>query len=90
MQKGDKGLPSIILAAPGLLVKMLITLEPHILLKFVYIYILTLSRHRYSTRLCHAKCPSDHFFHKYGETLSQNPPNINFFMDQQYWRLIRE
>ena len=29
MQNGDKGLPSIILAGQGLLVKMFITLEPH-------------------------------------------------------------
>ena len=29
MQNRDKGLPSIILASQGLLVKMFITLEPH-------------------------------------------------------------
>ena len=29
MQKGDKGLLSIILVDQGLLVKMLVTLEPH-------------------------------------------------------------
>ena len=29
MQNGDKGLPSIILIGQGLLMKMLITLEPH-------------------------------------------------------------
>ena len=44
MKKGDKSSPSIILAGRGLLVKMLITLEPHGIFgsNFVYLCILTL------------------------------------------------
>ena len=51
MQNGDEASPSIILAGQALLVKMLITLEPHGIFasNFVYLCILTLSSH------CHAK-----------------------------------
>ena len=49
MQKGDEASPSIILARQALLVKMLINLEPHGIFgsNFVYLCILTLSRHWY-------------------------------------------
>ena len=50
MQKGDEASPSIILAGRALLVKMLITVEPHdiFFLNFVYmICILTLSSQWY-------------------------------------------
>ena len=40
MLNGDEGLPSIILAGRGLLVKMLITLEPHVLFYSIKIYII--------------------------------------------------
>ena len=52
MKKGDKASPSIILAGQALLVKMLITLEPHGIFgsNFVYLCILTLSSHWYETR----------------------------------------
>ena len=45
----DEALLSIILASRALLVKMLITLEPHCIFgsNFVYLYILTLSCHWY-------------------------------------------
>ena len=46
MKKGDDASPSIILAGRALLVKMLITLEPHVS-NFVHICILTLSSHWY-------------------------------------------
>ena len=47
MEKGDKASPSIILAGRALLVKMLITLEPHGIFgaNFEYLSILTLSSH---------------------------------------------
>ena len=49
MQKGDEVSPNIILAGRALLVKMLITLEPHGIFgsNFVYLCILTLSSHWY-------------------------------------------
>ena len=50
MQKGDEASPSIILAGRALLVKMLITVEPHGIFgsNFVYIIcILILSSHWY-------------------------------------------
>ena len=49
MKKGDEASPSIILAGQALLVKMLITLEPHGIFgsNFVYLSILTLSSHWY-------------------------------------------
>ena len=45
MQNGDEASPSIILAGRALLVKMLITLEPHGIFgsKFVYYYIIFLT-----------------------------------------------
>ena len=45
MQKGEEASPSIILAGQALLVKMLITLEPHgiFVSNFVYLCILSLS-----------------------------------------------
>ena len=45
MQKGDEASPSIILAGRALLVKMLITLEPHGIFgsNFVYYYIIVLT-----------------------------------------------
>ena len=45
MQNGGDGLPSIIFAGQGILVKMLIILEPHLYfnqIMFAYLYILTL------------------------------------------------
>ena len=50
MQNGDDGFPSIILYGRGLLVKMLIILNPHGIVKskFAYLYILTLLRPRYT------------------------------------------
>ena len=52
MQKGDEASPSINLARQAVLVKMLITLEPHAVFgsNFVYLCILTLSRHRYEKK----------------------------------------
>ena len=52
MQKGDEALASIILAGRALLVKMLITLDPHGIFdsNFVYLCILTLSSHMYEKR----------------------------------------
>ena len=49
MQKGDEASTSIILAGRALLVKVLITLEPHGIFgsNFVYLCILTLSSHWY-------------------------------------------
>ena len=49
MKKGDEASPSIILASRALLVKMLITFEPHGIFgsNFVYLCILTLSSHWY-------------------------------------------
>ena len=49
MQKGDEASQSIILAGQALLVKMIITLEPHgeFGSNFVYLCILTLSSHWY-------------------------------------------
>ena len=49
MKKGDEASPSIILAGRALLVKLLITLEPHSIFgsNFVYLCILTLSSHWY-------------------------------------------
>ena len=45
MKKVDEALPSLILASRALLVKMLITLEPHVMFgsNFVYLCILILS-----------------------------------------------
>ena len=50
MHNGDEASPSIILAGRALLVKMLITLEPHGIFaaKFVHLCILTLSSHCYA------------------------------------------
>ena len=50
MQNGDEVLPSISPAGHGQYVKMLITLEPLgvFCTKFAYLYILTLSCHRYA------------------------------------------
>ena len=52
MKKGNEASPSIILAGRALLVKMLITLEPHGILgsNFVNLCILTLSSHWYEKR----------------------------------------
>ena len=53
MQNDDKGAsPSIISAGRGVLVKMLITLEPHGIFQsnFAYLYILALSNHWYAKR----------------------------------------
>ena len=49
MKKDDEASPSIILAGQALLVKMLITLEPHGIFgsNFAYLCIYTLSSHRY-------------------------------------------
>ena len=49
MEKGDQASPSIILAGRALLVKMLITFEPHgiFVSNVVYLCILTLSSHWY-------------------------------------------
>ena len=49
MQKGDEASPSIILAGRVLLVKMIITLEPHGIFgsNFVYLFILALYSHWY-------------------------------------------
>ena len=49
MKKGDVALLSIILAVRAHLVKILITLEPHVIFgsHFVYLCILTLSSHWY-------------------------------------------
>ena len=48
-KKNDEASPSIILAGPALLVKMIITLEPHGIFgsNFVYLGILTLLSHWY-------------------------------------------
>ena len=67
LQNGDKGLQGSISANQGLLLKGLITLEPHGIFKsnFAYLYILISSRHRYPKRcLCFAKeeCHTEHFF----------------------------
>ena len=40
MQNGADGLPSIVLAGHGILVKMLITLEPHVIFFFIKLCIL--------------------------------------------------
>ena len=47
MQNGCEGLPSIILASRGILVKMLITLEPYRIYepKFAYLFISIFSSH---------------------------------------------
>ena len=52
MKKGDEASPSIILAGRALLVKMLITFEPHGIFgtNFVYLHNLTLSSHWYENR----------------------------------------
>ena len=52
MQNGDEASPSINLASRALLVKMLITLQPHgiFVSNFVYLCILTLSSHWYANR----------------------------------------
>ena len=53
MKKDDEASQSIILASQALLVKMLITLEPHGIFGsnyFVYLRILTLSSHWYEKR----------------------------------------
>ena len=52
MKKGDEASPSIILAGRALLVKMLITLEPHGIFgsNFAYLCILTLSSHWYKKK----------------------------------------
>ena len=52
MKKDDEASPSIILAGQALLVKMLITFEPHGIFgsNFVYLYNLTLSGHWYEKR----------------------------------------
>ena len=52
VKKGDEASPSIILAGRALLVKMLITLEPHGILgsNFVYLCISTFSSHWYEKR----------------------------------------
>ena len=49
MKKCDEASPSIILADQALLIKMLITLEPHVIFgsNFVYLCIITLSSHWY-------------------------------------------
>ena len=49
MNKGDEASPSIILVGRALLVKMLITIEPHGMFgsNFVHLCILTLSSHWY-------------------------------------------
>ena len=59
MQKGDEASPSIILAGRALLVKMIITLEPHgeFGSNFVYVCILTLSSHWYE-KICDEASPS--------------------------------
>ena len=53
MQNGDEASPNINLAGPALLVKMLITLEPHGIFgsNYVYLCMLTLSIHWYAKRL---------------------------------------
>ena len=78
MQKCDEASPSIILAGRALLVKMLITFEPHGIFgsNFVYLCILTLSSHWYEkknvTRLHRASFwPVDFFFVKLLITLEQ-------------------
>ena len=52
MQNDDETLPSIILASSGILVKMLITLEPNHIFRsnFAYLYILTLSKYWHAKR----------------------------------------
>ena len=52
MKRCDEASPNIILAGQALLVKMLITLEPHgiFVSNFVYLCILTLSSHWYKNR----------------------------------------
>ena len=52
-KKGDEASPCIILAGQALLVKMPITLERHCIFgsNFVYLCILTLSRHWYETNV---------------------------------------
>ena len=69
MQNGDEALLSIILASQGLLVKMLIILQPHHIFwsNFVYLYILNFSRHWYGDNL------NNLIFYKSQET-------INFYM----------
>ena len=54
MQNGDDGLPNIILDGRSLLVKMLIILNQHGIVKsnFAYFYILTLLRPRYTFETC--------------------------------------
>ena len=58
MQKCDEASPSIIFAGRAVLVKLLITLEPHVLFgsNFVYLCILTLSSHWYEK--CDEASPS--------------------------------
>ena len=51
MQNDDEALPSIIPACRGHLIKMLVTLEPYgRFYSNLYLYILTLSGHRYTKR----------------------------------------
>ena len=67
LQNGDNGLQGIISANQGLLLKVLITLEPHGIFKsnFAYLHILISSRHRYPKRclgFAKEECLTEHFF----------------------------
>ena len=94
MQNGDEASPSIILAGWALLVKMLITLEPHGIFasNFVYLCILTLSSH------CHAKRWRGFVEHHFGRSssFSENAHNswtpwyIHFkFCILMYFNIVR-
>ena len=94
MQNGDEASPSIILAGRALLVKMLITLEPHGIFasNFVYLCILTLSSH------CHAKRWRGFVEHHFGRSssFSENAHNswtpwyIHFkFCILMYFNIVR-
>ena len=94
MQNGDEASPSIILAGQALLVKMLITLEPHGIFasNFVYLCIFTLSSH------CHAKRWRGFVGHHFGlsSSFSENAHNsstlwyIHFkFCILMYFNIVR-
>ena len=50
MQNGDEALPNISPAGRGQLVKMFITLEPHVMFSSNFAYFLTLSGHSHAKR----------------------------------------
>ena len=63
MQNGDKGLPIIIVAGLGLLVKRLIIIEQlGIFCILIHFSIIETQLCKTATRLCQEKCHSEQFF----------------------------